>query len=349
MLDPLSCNASNQTSFSKKILIPLKALEKKVSLIASKVFKKFVNFFSAFYRICFQAKKSKPKVEEDVKSDPKLPLMKLKSQQTRQLIDKALIEGPLAKSLDLSNCSHISEEEIIKILKACPNLFSISISHCKHLSKEFFSNLPKDLYSLSINNCPAITHLDLTHLTQFESLTLRDCANLNHLDLLNLPPQTTSLHIYDCSSLTDLNLIYLKNLEILTVSRCKKIQEFKLPQSITVLNFYDLNIKDQNFLTLSPNLKDFEFSSCNLLTDNCIDLLPSNLNKLRIGPCEKLTLEGLQKVSSSLNLLIISYWQKNLSYDSVVKLSESVKNILLLDCKGLTSDEVKNLPKNVQV
>jgi hypothetical protein len=132
------------------------------------------------------------------------------------IVSSAITSFPMLKRLDLSDCSLLSDEAIIKMISMMPGLTSLNLSFCQDLDKDFFKDLVKigtgveelvlDYCSLSVD-CETLEIL--APLTNIKQLSLRGCALLitECLGLLKAFPKLSKLDLTGCPLINKRQLI----------------------------------------------------------------------------------------------------------------------------------------------
>lgn len=186
--------------------------------------------------------------------------------------------------LKILNGPHITDEQLQRIIKACPNLRALNLMDCFKITDAGLKDLPPNLERLHIRNVDQLTGSALNDLPKnLKKLLLKDCnklvpdaclqklpgklfiLELNHCDQLGkdslqkLPCKLRVLRINHCSSLTDSGLQNLpRNLRSLSLNRCP-------------------NLTDANIQNLPPHLKKLFLFGCTKITDAAIKGLPPHI------------------------------------------------------------------------
>lgn len=241
--------------------------------------------------IAFVIQQLNPDHAQEISVEKKMSLMK-----------KA---GGLLKFADLSN-SEVTDNQLIEILQACPNITKLHLNGCRQVTSEALSLIPKTLQELSLKECDHFNKKSLKkslksliHLTK---LDLSYCFQLTDGVLAGLPPKLQSLSLEGCfeitnhalahfpTSLCDLNLAYCKNLTDFHLALLLKRLHHLRSLDLTCL----FKLTDAALTNLA-NLKSLSLTGCHLVTDAILDLLPSQLEKLSLKHCSHLTEVGILK------------------------------------------------------
>jgi hypothetical protein len=180
--------------------------------------------------------------------------------------------------LFLDNCSEISDQALIGLLKNTKQLEALSVPHCKKITDSTLFQLVK--------TCPKIISLVL-HATQVTNAGIKEIAS-SYPNLIQLG--------IDCLPVNDQCLIQLfrncTKLEYLYMSKCTEVTQ----ASIRELSFHCRKLKDLDLSGIP--LAD---SAIRSIAVNCKNLLDLNISKTQITR-ESVELLILHRNLCSLNI-----------------------------------------------
>lgn len=198
-------------------------------------------------------------------------------------IDLIKVAGPYLKKIHFEFIDNLSEETLIELLNACPNLESLTIKHC-NLNGDFLEYIPRYLKSFNFStiNIPAekLTYLPLT-LEEF-NLTLGSVHDIETI-VMNLPKNLLKLKLDFVSS---------------------EFSKVRIP----------LKVKSEVYQTilqrLPENLAELSLPTC-LLTKDLAEIVPRSLSKLRIDVFEDEA--AVKSLPHNIQKLSIEYLPKKLT------------------------------------
>lgn len=186
---------------------------------------------------------------------------------------------PSLLSVDLSNCTNLTDSGVESIAKGCHSLQSIKLELCRKL----FNN--GSLNGLAFNY------------SKLESLNLNCCANFTDDCLIDLAKGCPHL---SCIDLTNGQYITDDGLEEL-VKGCRQINE------IVLSNCY--RITDDGLISLAnnlPRLQMIDLTRCRDITDRSIAVLAKKCPELihiDFNRCRNVTNRGLEYIASGCHQL----------------------------------------------
>lgn len=232
-------------------------------------------------------------------------------------------------------------------------LKSLTISHHSPLTGDFIEKLPPNLDELSLWWFRDLSDGDLEAMpTKLSSLTLNLCGNkYTDAGIGRLPRTLQVLEIQRAEHLSDacIPLLpeHLKKL-ILFSSAGISPQGFKrLPQSLTHLEISNNpNLTEAEALEFPPDLKELSLKRCSKLPDAALGKLPQTLESLNLNWCKKLTDQVV--IPSNLVKLSVDDCRK-LTANFIPNLPKTLKELSLEGCACLGGSTLHQLPESLEI
>lgn len=289
--------------------------------------------------------------------------------------------GHLIKNLHLSLSFDPDDEDLNKIILACPNLEKLTISNCLKLSNLGLSNFSKlkHLQSLRLQgeNFDNDTLKIITSLQTLKSLILLETSvdniekigDLKNLLSLKIHSNFTGKGIEKLENLKKLKHLDFNHCNAVTNENWKKLGILENLESLSLMGtqFCDLKILD-NFMNLNhldlsfnPNvkaenikgiaglkkLKHLNLQSCQNITDKDleeIDLL-DKLETLKISNCKKVTGTCFKNMKRLQHLKVLYLWNINFTDSTLENLNffQDLEELYLSGCTNVSDEGFKKI------
>nr|GEX93633.1 F-box/LRR-repeat protein 15-like [Tanacetum cinerariifolium] len=207
-------------------------------------------------------------------------------------LKRSMMSCPLLESLDMSNCSCVSDETLREISSTCGNLLILNASYCPNISLESV-RLPM-LTVLKLHSCEGITSASMaaiSHSYMLEVLELDNCSLLTSV-FLDLP-RLQNIRLVHCRKFVDLSLRSSVVLSI-KVSNCPSLQRINIVSN----SLQKLVLPKQESLTSLElqcrGLLEVDLTDCESLTNSICEVFSDGggcpmLKSLILDNCESLT------------------------------------------------------------
>jgi hypothetical protein len=267
------------------------------------------------------------------------------------------------RTLNLCNCSNITDASVMEVARRCSNLQTLDLDCCSNITDASVSEVARrcsNLQTLNLDRCSNITDASVSEVA-------RRCSNLQTLNLpgkfydygisrWSVSPNITDASVLEvargCSNLQSLNLTNCQGnitgasvLEV--VRRCSNLQTLNLGGCS--------NITDASLLEIArgcTNLKTFSAPSC--ITDDSLREVArrcSNLRTLNLGGCRNITDASVLEIARRclhLQKLDLNHCS-NITDASLLEVARGCSNLqwlCLMNCRNITS-AAKNAVKDL--
>ncbi|MBA2368411.1 MAG: hypothetical protein H0V82_05235 [Candidatus Protochlamydia sp.] len=229
---------------------------------------------------------------------------------------------------NLSEFSDLTDDDLIKLIKNCPDLKFLCISHSK---------ITEDTLTEALKTLTRLQHLNLCHctnikgdklsealkkLTQLQHLNLNDCYNITGdklAEALKNLTQLQHLNLKGCNQITEDKLAEaiktLSQMRHLNLSGCRQISEDNLADALKMLpQLQHLNLSycyqitgdklADTFKTLTQ-LQHLNLECCSQIKDKLAEALKSltQLQHLNLGYCPRIIGDKLAEAFLTLTQL----------------------------------------------
>ncbi|XP_018937712.2 dynein regulatory complex subunit 6 [Cyprinus carpio] len=275
------------------------------------------------------------------------------------------------QELDLSECSHLNDENMKLILEGCRSLLHLNLAftHITNATIRVLSRRCLMLRSLSLAYCTSFSDKGLQYLS-----TGKGCHRLTYLDLSGCSQISVDGFTYVAEACSTLQQIVLDNLPTLTdncvqvlVSKCRMLTAISLLDSpylsdvafktmAEVISLTKIQIEGNNRMTDSSlkalcrsslKLSEVQMSDCTHMTDASLKSLGSltKLCNLNISGCIKVTDIGIHYITEGasavkLRELDLSYCPKltDLSLKRITQKCSKLTHLSVCFCENLTDN-----------
>jgi Putative nucleotidyltransferase substrate binding domain/Putative nucleotidyltransferase DUF294 len=154
-------------------------------------------------------------------------------EKTQQCFYFAMMQELAFTSLELSNCSELTDSIFESLLKASPYLQTISLTncsnneltgkswdninyYCKNITAIYFNDIPS-VKCLNWNNLHKLAVLSVQNSASLTSIVLKKSSFMDKISFWKMPyPELTEISIHNCPQLQELKIdcINLKNFEV---------------------------------------------------------------------------------------------------------------------------------------
>uniref|UniRef100_A0A8C1FLV4 F-box and leucine-rich repeat protein 13 n=1 Tax=Cyprinus carpio carpio TaxID=630221 RepID=A0A8C1FLV4_CYPCA len=274
------------------------------------------------------------------------------------------------QELDLSECSHLNDENMKLILEGCRSLLHLNLAftHITNATIRVLSRY-KLMFLTSLAYCTSFSDKGLQYLS-----TGKGCHRLTYLDLSGCSQISVDGFTYVAEACSTLQQIVLDNLPTLTdicvqvlVSKCRMLTAISLLDSpylsdvafktmAEVISLTKIQIEGNNRMTDSSlkalcrsslKLSEVQMSDCTRMTDASLKSLGSltKLCNLNISGCIKVTDIGIHYIiegASAVKLreLDLSYCPKltDLSLKRITQKCSKLTHLSVCFCENLTDN-----------
>jgi Leucine-rich repeat (LRR) protein len=225
------------------------------------------------------------------------------------------------RSLDLSRCYEITNDDIAELLTELSNLEELNLSLCYRIADESMEHIAglKSLRCLDLSFCDAITSDGLRQLARttrlqhliFQSCDFRDLTWVNELESLPL----VSLDISYCRDDTGCtpNFAKLKSLQDLNLRGWRKIEPVVVDYLVEMKSLRNLNLRECIWVTNDDvarfaemkTLQSLDLSKCHITDKIFAPVAGSNLERLILQDCIHITARGIAKLNGMMSLQVL--------------------------------------------
>ncbi|XP_052454438.1 LOW QUALITY PROTEIN: dynein regulatory complex subunit 6 [Carassius gibelio] len=275
------------------------------------------------------------------------------------------------QELDLSECSHLNDENMKMILEGCRSLLHLNLAftHITNATLRVLSRCCLTLRSLSLAYCTSFSDKGLQYLS-----TGKGCHRLTYLDLSGCSQISVDGFKYVAEACSTLQRIVLDDLPTLTdtcvqvlVAKCRMLTAISILDSpylsdvafktfAEVISLTKVQIEGNNRMTDSGlkalcrsclKLSEVQVSDCTRMTDASLKSLGSltKLCNLNISGCIKVTDMGIHYITEGasaveLRDLDLSYCPKltDLSLKRITQKCNKLTQLSVCFCENLTDN-----------
>lgn len=207
------------------------------------------------------------------------------------LMDSVIAQNPshleriYLRYLDMTDCPHVTDEDLFIITSQCPQLLFFYLRRCPlitDLGVSYIANNCSSLRELSMSDCTSITDMGMRELAKLREnlryLSVAKCEKVSDDGVIHIARNCSKLrylNVRGCETVSDLGLEFL-------VRNCPRLRS---------LDIGKCDITDEGMFALSrycPNLKKLGVKSCDGITDKGIVLVAyscSSLQQLHVQDC----------------------------------------------------------------
>jgi len=287
--------------------------------------------------------------------------------------DRELVEAAPALSrlvsLDLSGCTHVTDEGVLGFLRNGPRgtLVALNLDHCSvsDYAVEAVADMATALSSLSFACCAGVTDRALRFLAAAKVPILRElnmggCRGITDAGLKRLSAATgiTDLNCSGCTAITDAGLSSclqgLRALTTLDVSFCPQVtgkflarlKNRGLLQHLNLSSCPGFSDAEACLLRDLASLRTLQLRGCVRVTSHSLESLSSlpNLSELNVSDCASIGDDVAASLSNSTRLEALSlggcYRLTDSGVATAVHSLRNLRSLHLAGCRRLTDEAV---------
>jgi len=226
------------------------------------------------------------------------------------------------RSLDLSRCYEIMDDDIAELLTGLPNLEELNLSLCYRITDESLEHMAglEFLQCLDLSFCDAITSDGLRQLartTKLQHLIIQSCDfrdltwvnELGSLPLVSLDISYCREVEYGCTP----NFANLKSLRDLNLRGCRRIAPIVVDHLVEMKSLRNLNLRECIWVTDGDvariaemkTLQSLDLSKCHITDKIFAPMAGSNLERLILQDCIHITDRGIAKLNGMMSLQVL--------------------------------------------